>query len=328
MLRNVFISSYLHPHSPTFAETIFAVMPSPAFTAVISVPPWQSSSSSAQVCTALLHLSQDQGLKRWSPWLGMAGLTLAAAGLQSGILTFELPHPRIELPHPPHWATTYSPLSYHIPTIGLPHPHHWATTSPPLGYHIPTHWATTSLPLSYHIPTIAPPHPHHWASKSPPLGYHIPALSYHIPTIGLPHPCIELPHPLQWATTSLHWATTSLPLGYHIPALSYHIPSNGLPHPHHWATTSPHWATTSPPLGYHIPTTGLPHPQISLIPSPCVVYKPFNSLSPNWTEPREALTELGPRWKQGFKPYSSCPRFSSYVIAKMSYTNVVVFLFM
>ena len=85
MLINVIISSYIHPHSPTFAETISAeihLMPPPAFTAVISAPPGQSSSSSAEVCTALLHLSQVQGTpgslpKRWSPWLGMLDLTQA-----------------------------------------------------------------------------------------------------------------------------------------------------------------------------------------------------------------------------------------------------------
>ena len=90
MLINGIISLYIHPHSPTFAETISAeihLMPPPAFTAVISVPPGQSSSSSAEVCTALLHLSQVQGTpgslpKRWSPRLGMPDSTLAGIEAQ------------------------------------------------------------------------------------------------------------------------------------------------------------------------------------------------------------------------------------------------------
>ena len=65
MLINIIISSCIHPHSPTFVETISAelhLMPPSALTAVISVPPGQSSSSSAEVCTALPHLSQVQGI--------------------------------------------------------------------------------------------------------------------------------------------------------------------------------------------------------------------------------------------------------------------------
>ena len=114
MLINVIISSYILPHSPTFTETIsdeLRLMPPPAFTAVISAPPGQSSSSSAEVCTALPHLSQVQGTpgslpKRWSPRLGMPDLT------QTGI---EPGNCRTAVWHSIHWATTSPKLSYHIP---------------------------------------------------------------------------------------------------------------------------------------------------------------------------------------------------------------------
>ena len=97
----------IHPSTfLTFAETSSAelhLMPPSAFTAVISVPPGQSSSSFAEVCTALLHLSQIQGTagslpKRWSSRLGMPKLT--PAGIEprnyrtgTGTLFIELPHP-------------------------------------------------------------------------------------------------------------------------------------------------------------------------------------------------------------------------------------------
>ena len=87
--HHLLICTYILPHSFAFVETISAeihLMPPPAFTAVISVPPGQSSSSSDEVCTVLLqlhvHLLQIQGTpdslpKRWSPRLGMLKLTPA-----------------------------------------------------------------------------------------------------------------------------------------------------------------------------------------------------------------------------------------------------------
>ena len=64
--HHLLICTYILPHSFAFVETISAeihLMPPPAFTAVISVPPGQSSSSSDEVCTVLLHvhLLQIQG---------------------------------------------------------------------------------------------------------------------------------------------------------------------------------------------------------------------------------------------------------------------------
>ena len=126
MLINVIISSYILPHSPTFTETIsdeLRLMPPPAFTAVISAPPGQSSSSAAEVCTALPHLSQVQGTLVLFPRDGLQswgcqirprlGSNPGTAGLQSGTLSIELPHPQIELPHPP--IELPHPQSYHIP---------------------------------------------------------------------------------------------------------------------------------------------------------------------------------------------------------------------
>ena len=97
---NVIMSSNIHPHSPTFAETISAeihLIPPPAFTAVISVLPGQSSSSSAEVCTALPHLLQVLGTLVLFPRVGLQGCgcrilpRLASnpgtAGLQSGALS-------------------------------------------------------------------------------------------------------------------------------------------------------------------------------------------------------------------------------------------------
>ena len=91
--------SYILPHSPEFAETICAVfhlnlMPPPAFTAVISVPPGQSSSSSAEFFTVLLHLSHFKGTKVRYTWFDASWDRTPE--LQSGTLSIEPPrHPQI-----------------------------------------------------------------------------------------------------------------------------------------------------------------------------------------------------------------------------------------
>ena len=61
MLSNVsssHTSILILPHLLRSSLLCYHLIPPPAFTAGIAVPPWQSSFSSAKVCTALLHLSQ------------------------------------------------------------------------------------------------------------------------------------------------------------------------------------------------------------------------------------------------------------------------------